>query len=177
MSRRGPRRLHLRTVLGSQASRIPNSVIIEGMRPSSLANAAFTITLAFVTIACGRRGDPIPRPRVKPRAPQVRFLDLRTLEVVLPERDVQGGSLEGVEKVRLLYIPVGSARPLAAEVAAKGEVILEHRRPDIPAPGKVLRLDLRDLDRAPGWLVVVAVRVGDVSGLPCEPLPWLDRHF
>lgn len=147
------------------------------MRSSSLANAVLSFTLAFVTAACGRKGDPIPRPRIQPGAPHVRFLDLRTLEIVLPDKDVRGGSLEGVEKIRILYLPVGSARPQAQEVATRGEIILEQRRPDIPAPGKMLRLDLRELDRPPGWLVVVAVRVGDVSGLPCEPLPWLDRRF
>lgn len=147
------------------------------MRPSSLSNAALAFTLAFVTTACGRKGDPIPRPRVEPKAPQVRFLNLRTLEVILPAQDMRGGALEGVEKVRLLYVPVGSARPLPAEVAGKGEVILEQRRPDLPAPGKKVRLDLRELDRPPGWVVVVAVRVGDVVGLPSDPLPWLDRRF
>ena len=147
------------------------------MRPSSLSNAALAFTLAFVTTACGRKGDPIPRPRVEPRAPRVRFLDLRTLEVVLPDQDIRGGALRGVEKVRLLYVPLGSARPLAAEVVAKGEVILEQRRPDLPAPGMAVRLDLHEVDRPPGWVVVVAVRVGEVSGLPSEPLPWLDRRF
>ena len=147
------------------------------MRPSSLSNAALAITLAFVTTACGRKADPIPRPRVEPQAPRVRFLNLRTLEVVLPDKDIRGGRLEGVEKVRLLYLPVGSARPLPAEVVSRGEVVLEQRRPDLPAPGKIVHLDLRDLDRPPGWIVVVAVRVGDVTGLPCDPLPWLDRRF
>lgn len=147
------------------------------MRPSSLSNAALAITLAFVTTACGRKADPVPRPRVEPQAPRVRFLNLRTLEVVLPDKDIRGGRLEGVEKVRLLYLPVGSARPLASEVVTKGEVVLEQRRPDLPSPGKVVQLDLRDLDRPPGWVVVVAVRVGDVTGQPCEPLPWLDRRF
>jgi hypothetical protein len=147
------------------------------MRTFSLANAALAFTLAFITAACGRKGDPVPHTRVQPRAPLVRFVDLRTLEVVVPELDIRGGHLKGIEKIRLLYLPVGSTRPLPLEVATKGEVILEQRRPDIPAPGKALRLDLRELERAPGWLVVVAVRVGEVSGLPSEALPWLDRRF
>lgn len=147
------------------------------MRTISLANAALAFILAIVAAGCGRKGDPVPHARIQPRAPLVRFLDLRTLEVVVPDRDIRGGELKGIEKIRLLYLPLGSARPLPLEVSAKGEVILEQRRPDIPAPGKSLRLDLRELDREPGWLVVVAVRVGDVSGLPSEPLPWLDRRF
>jgi hypothetical protein len=59
-------------------------------------------------------------------------------------------------------------------VLARDEVVLERRRPDLPAPGKRLVLDLSNLQRPSGWLVVVAVRVGNVIGRPSEPLPWLD---
>lgn len=147
------------------------------MRPFSLPNAALAFTLAFSGAACGRKGDPVPHARVEPRAPEARFLDLRTLEVVLPAKDVRGQDLVGLEKLRVLYLPVGHAKPSATEVLGKGEVVLESRRPDLPRPGKALRLDLRDLDRPAGWIIVVAVRVGEVVGAPTEPLPWLDKAF
>jgi hypothetical protein len=34
-------------------------------------------------------------------------------------------------------------------------------------------MDLKSLQRPQGWLVVVAVRLGNVSGRPSEVLPWL----
>ncbi len=147
------------------------------MRPSSLSNGALAITLALSGMACGRKGDPIPRPRAEPRAPEATWKDLRTLEVLLPSKDLKGNDLVGLEKVRVLYLPLGPSKPAPAEILSKGEVVLEMRRPDLPSPGRPMRLDLRELDRGPGWLVVVAVRVGEVVGAPSGTLPWFDRHF
>lgn len=144
------------------------------MRPPSLSNAALAFTLALAAAACGRKGDPVPRPRTAPQATEARWRDLRTLEVTLPSRDISGSDLVGVEAVRVYYVPVGAARPTAQEVLARNEVVLEKRRPDLPAPGKGLVLDLANFQRPAGWIVVVAVRVGNVVGQPSEVLPWLD---
>lgn len=132
------------------------------------------LTLALGSTACGRRGDPIPRPRAQPAACTARWLDLRTLEIGLPVKDITGEDLVGVEKVRVYFLPVGVAEPTPGEVLGRGEVILEKRRPDLPAPGRTLRLDLREIKRQAGWLVVVTVRVGNVTGAPSPVLPWLD---
>lgn len=144
------------------------------MRTPSLSNAALAFTLALSTAACGRKGDPVPRSRTAPQVAEARWLTLRELEVTLPSYDTAGSGLVGVEAVRVYYVPVGAARPGAAEVLARNEVVLEKRRPDLPAPGKRLVLDLSGLQRPAGWIVVVAVRVGNVVGRPSEVLPWLD---
>ncbi len=60
---------------------------------------------------------------------------------------------------------------------ARGQVVLERRGPNLPSPGGTLRLDLKQIGRGPGWLVAVALRVGDVIGAPSEPVPWLDPNF
>ena len=80
----------------------------------------------------------------------------------------------GVEQVRVLYLPLGLTKPTPEEIFSKGEVVLERRRPDLPGPGQTLVLDLKSLQRPQGWIVVVAVRLGNVSGRPSEVLPWLD---
>jgi hypothetical protein len=144
------------------------------MRTLSLSNAALAFTLALGGAGCGRKGDPVPRSRTSPQAPAAAWETLRSLAVVLPSRDTAGSELVGLEQVRVYFMPLGAARPTAAEVLARDEVVLERRRPDLPAPGKRLVLDLSNLQRPSGWLVVVAVRVGNVIGRPSEPLPWLD---
>ncbi len=111
------------------------------MRTSSLSNAALAITLAL-SAACGRKSDPVPRPRTSPQVAEARWLSLRRLEVALPARDIAGSELVGVEQVRVYYMPLGAARPSAQEVLARNEVVLEKRRPDLPAPGRKLVLDL-----------------------------------
>jgi hypothetical protein len=143
------------------------------MRTSSLSNAALAITLALAA-ACGRKSDPVPRPRTSPQVAEAHWLTLRRLEVALPSRDIAGSDLVGVEQVRVYYMPLGAARPSAQEVLARNEVVLEKRRPDLPAPGRRLILDLANLQRPAGWVVVVAVRVGNVVGQPGDVLPWLD---
>ena len=127
--------------------------------------------------ACGRKGDPIPRPRTAPGICEVRMTGLRELWVRLPAKDAKGGDLDGVERVRVYYAPLSTVRPTGAQVAALGDILLERSRPDLPAPGKELKLDLSTIQRPPGWLVVVAVRVGEVRGMPSEPLPWLDPRL
>jgi len=72
------------------------------------------------------------------------------------------------------YLPLGAARPTALEVIARGEVVLERSRPDLPEPGGLLNMDMRQIGRPPGWMVATALRVGDVVGAPSEPVAWLD---
>jgi hypothetical protein len=104
----------------------------------------------------------------------VRLEGLRKVCLVLPTADVKGTSLEGVESVRILYLPLGLAKPTPEDVFSRGEVVLERRRPDLPGPGQTLDWDLKSLQRPQGWIVVVAVRLGNVPGQPSEVLPWLD---
>ena len=99
---------------------------------------------------------------------------MRQLEVTLPARDARGQSLVGLEQVRVFYAPVSTVKPSPREIVAKGEVVVERRRPNLPAPGKQMRIDMSDLVRPQGWMVVVAVRVGDVVGPPSDALVWLD---
>ena len=132
------------------------------------------LSLALVGFGCGRKGDPIPRPRALPSACVAQWIDLRTIEVKLPTKDVRGENLVGVEMVRVYFLPVGLAQPSSQEVMTKGEVILEKRRPDLPSPGNSLRLKLKEISRPAGWIVVTSVRVGNVVGAPSEVLPWLD---
>lgn len=139
--------------------------------------AIVAIGLLLLAPGCGRKGDPVPRPRVPPGACTVRMLTLRRLSVALPERDLQAAKLRGIERVRVYYLPLGTARPAAAEVVAKGEIVLERSRPELPGPGASLELDLDGLRRPRGWLVVVAVRVGDVVGDPGEVMTWLDPEL
>jgi len=144
------------------------------MRSSSLANPLLAIIFAVLTVHCGRKGDPIPRPRAAAQAAEVQMASLRVVSVTLPTADIQGLPLVGVEQIRVLYLPLGLTRPTPEEVFARGEVVLERRRPDLPGPGDTLALDLRSLQRPAGWIVVVAVRVGNVPGRPSAVLPWMD---
>jgi hypothetical protein len=133
-----------------------------------------SLALCLILSGCGRKGDPVPRHRAAPRACSTRWVRHRVLEVTLPSRDERDEALVGVERVRLYFLPLGPARPTALEVLARGEVILERRRPDVPESGRALRLDLKEIGRPAGWIVVAAIRVGDVLGVPSDPLPWLD---
>jgi predicted small lipoprotein YifL len=151
---------------------ILESVRMGAMRSSRLSNAALLLTLAVC--GCGRKGDPVPRPTAPAGAPQARMAELRELEVTLPSVDSKGERVKGLDELRVLYLPLGLTRPSAEDVFKRGEVVLARRRPDLPAPGTVLRLKLHALERPAGWLVVVAVRLGGVPGEPSEPLPWLN---
>ncbi len=144
------------------------------MRTFRLANAGITFLLSLSFTACGRKGDPIPRPRAEPQAPEAHWVALRQLEVTLPFRDARGESLVGLEMLRVFYLPLSTVKPAPGTIVAKGEVVVERRRPNLPAPGKRMHLDMSDLIRPQGWMVVVAVRVGDVVGPPSETLVWLD---
>ena len=144
------------------------------MRSSSLANPLLAFTLAVLTVHCGRKGDPIPRPRAAAKAAEVHLASLRVLSITLPALDVRGDPLVGVEQIRVIYLPLGLTRPTPEDVFGRGEVVLERRRPDLPGPGETLRLDLHSLQRPAGWIVVVAVRVGNVPGRPSTVLPWID---
>ncbi len=144
------------------------------MRTFRLANAGLAFLLVLGNGACGRKGDPIPHPRAEPQAPEAHWVSLRQLEVTLPARDARGQSLVGLEQVRVFYAPVSTVKPSPREIVSKGEVVVERRRPNLPAPGKQMRIDMSDLVRPQGWMVVVAVRVGDVVGPPSDALVWLD---
>ncbi|MDP1832701.1 MAG: hypothetical protein Q8K67_11630 [Geothrix sp.] len=144
------------------------------MRPLRLANPLLSITLGFLAVHCGRKGDPIPRPRAAAQAVGARLEGLRKVRLVLPSEDVKGDDLVGVETVRVLYLPLGLTKPTPEEVFSRGEVVLERRRPDLPGPGAAFVMDLKSLQRPRGWIVVVAVRLGNVAGRPSEVLPWMD---
>jgi hypothetical protein len=128
-------------------------------------------------LGCGRKGDPIPHTRVAPAACVARWAAPRTLEVRLPSRDGQGRKLLGLEKVRVYYLSMGPGRPSPDDVLRQGQVVMERSRPELPEPGGILRLDLKQIGRPPGWLVAAAVRVGDVVGAPSETVAWLDPAF
>jgi hypothetical protein len=142
--------------------------------PNLLLTSILSAALGLAGTACGRKGDPVPRTRSAPASCTARWVGPRILEVRLPLRDVLGTGLVGLEKVRVVYLPLGYARPTGEQVLARGVVVMERSRPNLPRPGEVLRLDLSQIGRAPGWLVATAVRVGDVVGAPSEPVPWLD---
>jgi len=144
------------------------------MRTSSLANPLLSITLGILMVHCGRKGDPIPKPRAAAQAMDVHLEGLRRIAMVLPSADIKGDALVGVEIVRVLYLPLGVSRPTPEEVFSRGEVVLERRRPDLPGPNQPLVIDLKALQKPQGWLVVVAVRLGNVPGRPSEVLPWVD---
>ncbi len=139
-----------------------------------LANPLLAITLTFAAVGCGRKGDPIPRPRAAARAMEAELEGLRTLRLALPTEDVQGNPLVGVELVRVLYLPLELTKPSPEDLIARGEVVLERRRPDLPGPGERVIMDLRSLRRPQGWIAVVAVRLGNVAGRPSQVLPWVD---
>ncbi|HEX4845337.1 MAG TPA: hypothetical protein VFV26_03905, partial [Geothrix sp.] len=143
------------------------------MRSLSLANPLLAITLCFLAVHCGRKGDPVPRPRAAAQAMEARLEGLRQVRLVLPAADVTGDSLVGVEVVRVLYLPLELAKPTPQDVFSRGEVVLERRRPDLPGPGETLLMDLKSLQRPQGWIVVVAVRLGNVAGRPSEVMPWM----
>jgi hypothetical protein len=148
--------------------------MMGGMRFFSLANPVLAITLSVTAVHCGRKGDPIPRPRAAAQAPDARLEGLRKLRVVLPLTDTQGNSLVGIENLRIIYLPLGLTKPTSEEVFSRGEVVLERRRPDLPGPGETFIMDLGSLQRPQGWIVAVAVRLGNVAGRPSEVLPWMD---
>ena len=142
------------------------------MRTLSLATPPALVLCAVC--GCARKGDPVPVPAAPPQAPLASWGSLRGLAVTLPALDRNGDKLRGLEAVRVLYLPLGLARPTAQDVFSHGEVVLEQRRPALPSPGSLLTLDLRTLKRPAGWMVVVAVRTGQIPSPPSEVLPWLD---
>jgi len=144
------------------------------MRSPRLANPLLAFTLGLLTVHCGRKGDPIPRPRAAAQAMEARLEGLRKIRLVLPSADVNSVPLAGVESLRVIYLPLGLAKPSPEDVFSRGEVVLERRRPDLSGPGETLLLDLKSLQRPPGWIVVVAVRLGEVAGRPSDVLPWMD---
>lgn len=143
------------------------------MRPLRVANLQIIFTLSLLALACGRRGDPVPRPRAAAQAMAVRWEGPRKVLATLPKTTVSGEDLVGVDAVRVLFLADG-VKPTPEEVFSRGEVVLERRRPDLPAPGEPVLMNLQSLQRPQGWIALVAVRVGNVPGRPSEVLPWLD---
>ena len=139
-----------------------------------LANPLLAITLGFAFLGCGRKGDPIPRPRVAAQPMPAELQGLRTVRLIMPTADVSGEQLAGIEFVRVIYLPLGLSMPTPDEVLSRGEVVLERRRPDLPGPGETLIMDLKSLRRPQGWIVITAVRLGNVPGRPSDVLPWMD---
>lgn len=136
------------------------------------------VTTVILAVGCGRKGDPIPRPRAAPAACDSDWQDGWRLSVTLPSTTVSGPdgnteSLRGLNKVRVFYLPLSSSRPTAQDIAQRGEVILERGEPNLPSPGERVVLEFTGQERGPGWIVVVAYRVGDVAGRPGAVLPWL----
>jgi hypothetical protein len=108
------------------------------------------------------------------QACSARWTQLRILEIQLPTKDLHGNGLIGFERVAVYYLPMGHARPRPEEVISRGEVVMERRRPDLPSPGARLIMNLTEVNRPAGWIVVSAIRVGNVVGAPSETLPWMD---
>ncbi|MCL1908283.1 MAG: hypothetical protein FWG12_02820 [Holophagaceae bacterium] len=146
-----------------------------------MRSLSLPLTLPFVAtilalVACGAKGDPRPNQRRQPAICDVRAIDLRTIEVVLPTLDTQGNRLSGIEAIRIYYLSLSNSYPSPLEVFQHGEAILEQRRPNIPRPGKTIVLNLSNFGRPPGWLVVVAW-AGNAPGVPSQVLPWIDPSF
>jgi len=145
------------------------------VRTSSLSKPAILLLLAVC--GCARKGDPVPASPVPPVAPLASWSALRRLDIQLPKMDVSGDTLRGLEAIRILYLPLGLARPSSQEVFSHGEVVVERRRPNLPGPGEVAHLNLDGLARPAGWIVVVAVRSGQVPSQPSAVLPWLSSKI
>jgi hypothetical protein len=166
-------RFAIKTLVTSIVKLRISGIIVE-MRTIRLTNAGLAFLLTLFSGACGRKGDPIPRPRAEPQAPAAHWVALRQLEVSLPARDARGESMVGLEMLRVFYLPMSPVKPGPRDIVSRGEVVVERRRPNLPSPGKRMRIDMSDLMRPQGWMVVVAVRVGDVAGPPSDTLVWLD---
>ena len=95
----------------------------------------------------------------------------------MPTMDIQGNRLLGIEAVRVYYLSMVTNFPSSLEVFQQGEAVLECRRPELPSPGKTIKLNLSHFGRSSGWLVVVPFRVGNIAGVPSQVLPWMDPNF
>jgi hypothetical protein len=131
----------------------------------------------LVFVACGAKGDPRPKPRFAPAVCEIRAIDTRTIEVVLPKKDTQGNALAGIDAVKIYYLSLETKLPSPMDVFVRGEPILEQRRQDLPPPGNAVRLSLAHFGRSAGWLVAVPFRAGDIPGEPSAVLAWLDPSF
>ena len=147
------------------------------MRTHSLTLIIPFVAGTLILAGCGAKGSPRPNQRHPPNSCIVRAIDTKTIEATLPTEDTQGNRLLGIEAVRVYYLPLGTSYPSPLGVFQQGEAILEHRRPDLPLPGKAIMLDLSNFGRPAGWLVVVPFRVGDIAGVPSQVLPWIDPSF
>jgi len=147
------------------------------MRRQSLIPTFVVVVGVLALSGCGARGDPAPNQRRPPAPCVVRAINLRTIEAILPTKDIQGNLLPGIEAVRVYYLPMSADHPSALDVFQRGEAIMERRRPDIPGTGKKIIMDLSHFGRSSGWLVVVPFRVGNIPGAPSQILPWFDPAF
>jgi hypothetical protein len=137
---------------------------------------AFAIALLMLT-GCGAKGDPKPNRRHPPAPCTVRAIGIKAIEVVLPTEDIHGNRLPGIEAVRIYYLSLGTNYPSPLEIYQQGEAVMELRRPDLPAPGKIFTLDLSGFGRPSGWLVVVSFRVGGIASVPSQVLTWVDPLY
>ena len=135
---------------------------------------AILLAVYFMPYGCGVKGDPVPHDRTRPAACLVRWSSYRVLEIRLPTKDECGNSLVGIEKVRVYYLPLSYDRPTGSSVITRGKVVMEKNRPNITNLSELVTLDMHKINYPPGWLAVVAMRVGDIVGVPSETLVWLD---
>lgn len=150
--------------------------MLESFGASSLIRIlVISLATCFVPLyGFGRKGDPVSRPRTKPAACDVEWSSYRILEIKLPVKDEHHHSLVGIDKIRIYYLSLDQNRPTGDAIVAKGKVIMEQRRSNVTNLRDSVKLDLRQLNYSSGWLTVVAMRVGDVIGVPSETLVWLD---
>jgi len=147
------------------------------MRSLSLPLTIYLVIKIFISAGCGARGDPVPKQPFPPDSCLVRAVNLRTIEVTLPTKDIYGNHLFGIEMIRVYYLSMGTNYPSSLEVFQQGEVVLECRRPELPVPGKIIKLNFLNFGRSSGWLVVVPFRVGNIAGVPSQVMPWVDPVF
>jgi hypothetical protein len=135
---------------------------------------AIPLAVYFMPYGCGRKGDPVPHAMARPAACLVRWSSYRVLEIKLPTKDECGHSLVGIEKVRVYYLPLSYDRPTGSSVITRGKVVMEKNRQNVTNLSELVKLDLQKINYPPGWLAVVAMRVGDIIGVSSETLVWLD---
>jgi len=93
------------------------------VRPGALSRGALLlVVLTVFTIACGKKGDPMPAPRILPQAATDLKVRQRGLEVVVefayPKATVAGLPLPGLDEITLFAL----ARPAAAARAGGAAV-------------------------------------------------------
>ena len=133
------------------------------------------IVLGIICIlSCGKKGDPLPRTAAAPTACSAQWISHHILEVKLPKSDIAGDKLIGIDKLRIYYLPLEDIRPSCDDIMNRGQVIVEQSGFDLLKSNKALTLNLKDINYPSGWLIIVAMRVGGVLGVPSEVIPWFN---